>query len=161
MGYICTAEVIILTDPVYFFDLRDIHNITYKHTPIIDGYSSSLINFGDFLLGIGINEERELKVEIYEETADGVEPIASYELPAFFSEEYKSYYIDRENNLVGIPISLWSDGKEYYLLLHFDGYELRNMKDLRIDGIMNAVRADIIDGYLYLLEETLQVVKLW
>ena len=161
MGYICTAEVIILTDPVYFFDLRDIHNITYKQTPIIDGYSSSLINFGDFLLGIGINEERELKVEIYEETADGVEPIASYELPAFFSEEYKSYYIDRENNLVGIPICLWSDGKEYYLLLHFDGYELRNMKDLRIDGIMNAVRADIIDGYLYLLEETLQVVKLW
>lgn len=161
MAYICTAEVIILTDPVYFFDLSDIHNITYKHTPIIDGYSSSLINFGDFLLGIGINDQREMKVEIYEETAGGVEPIASYELPCSFSQEYKSYYIDRENNLVGIPIRLWSDGKEYYLLLHYDGYELRNMKDLRIGGVMDAVRADIIDGYLYLLEEKLQVIKLW
>lgn len=161
MGYICTAEVIILTDPVYFFDLTDIHNITYKHTPIIDGYSSSLINFGDYLLGIGINDEREMKVEVYEETADGVASIASYELPCSFSQEYKSYYIDRESNLVGIPVMRWSNGKPYYLLLHFDGYELHNLRGFGIGGALENVRADIIDGYLYLLEQDLQVVKLY
>lgn len=161
MGYICTAEVIILTDPVYFFDLRDIHNITYKHTPIIDGYSSSLINFGDFLLGIGINEERELKVEIYEETADGVLPIASFERPAWTSENYKSYYIDRETNMVGLAVYDWA-GKTHYFLLHFDGYQLNTVAQIPMsDSYVSRCRADIIDGYLYLLEEKLQVVKLW
>ena len=161
MGYICTAEVIILTDPVYFFDLRDIHNITYKHTPIIDGYSSSLINFGDFLLGIGVNEERELKVEVYEETADGVLPIASFERPAWTSENYKSYYIDRETNMVGLAVYDWA-GKTHYFLLHFDGYQLNTVAQIPMsDSYVGRSRADIIDGYLYLLEETLQVVKLW
>ena len=161
MGYVCTAEVIIMTDPVYFFDLSDMENITYKHTPIIDGYSSSLINFGDYLLGIGINDEREMKVEIYEETADGVEPVASFELPCTASPEYKSYYIDRENNLVGIPICLWSNGELYYLLLHYDGYEIYNLLDVQISSKVDTVRADIIDGWLYLLEDDLQVVKVW
>ena len=160
-GYVCTAEVIVLTDPVYFFDLSDIENITYKHTPIIDGYSSSLINFGGYLLGIGINDQREMKVEIYEEAADGVMPVTAFELPATASSEYKSYYIDRENNLVGIPIDLWSNGKNYYLLLHFDGYELHNLKDISITGALSNVRAAIIDGYLYLLEDTLQVEEIY
>ncbi len=161
MAYICTAEVIILTDPVYFFDLSDIHNITYKHTPIIDGYSSSLINFGDFLLGIGVNEDRELKVEVYEETADGVLPIASFERPAWTSENYKSYYIDRETNMVGLAVHDWA-GKTHYFLLHFDGYQLNTVAQIPMsDSYVGRSRADIIDGYLYLLEETLQVVKLW
>ena len=161
MGYICTAEVIILTDPVYFFDLSDIHNITYKHTPVIDGYSSSLINFGDFLLGIGVNEDRELKVEVYEETADGILPITSYERPAWTSENYKSYYIDREANMVGLAVHDWA-GKTHYFLLHFDGYQLNTVAQIPMSSsYVGRNRADIIDGYLYLLEETLQVVKLW
>jgi uncharacterized secreted protein with C-terminal beta-propeller domain len=161
MGYVCTAEVVIMTDPVYYFDLSDIHNITYKHTPVIDGYSSSLINFGDYLLGIGYSESRGLKVEIYEETADGVEPLTAYERVAWFSENYKSYYIDRENNLLGIAVGNWGSGC-YYLLLHFDGYKLTVIREIPIDGVfVNNARADIIDGYLYLLEEQLQVVKLY
>jgi uncharacterized secreted protein with C-terminal beta-propeller domain len=162
MGYICTAEVIVMTDPVYFFDLSDIHNITYKHTPVIDGFSSSLINFGDYLLGIGYNEKRELKVEVYEETADGVWPVTSYERPAFFSEQYKSYYIDRENNIVGLGIEDRRTGQEHYLLLHFDGYELVVLQQLSMkNGYVRLCRADIIDGYLYLLEDQLQVVKVY
>ena len=161
MGYVCTAEVVIMTDPVYYFDLSDIHNITYKHTPVIDGYSSSLINFGDYLLGIGYSESRGLKVEIYEETADGVEPLTAYERVAWFSENYKSYYIDRENNLLGIATGNWGSGC-YYLLLHFDGYKLTVIREIPIDGVfVNNARADIIDGYLYLLEKQLQVVKLY
>ena len=160
MGYVCTAEVIIMTDPVYFFDLSDINNITYKQTPIIDGYSSSLINFGDYLLGIGLNDWREMKIEIYEETADGVLPFTSFELDCTASSEYKSYYIDRENHLVGIPVRFHSRAQSYYLLLHFDGYEVHVLEMLHIDGIITEVRADIIDGYLYLLEDTLQVEKI-
>lgn len=160
MGYICTAEVVIMTDPVYFFDLSDIHNITYKHTPIIDGYSSSLINFGDYLLGIGLNDAREMKIEIYEETADGVLPATSFELDCTASSEYKSYYIDRENHLVGIPVRLWYRAQSYYLLLHFDGYELHVLQLQSISGGLSEVRADIIDGWLYLLEGDLQVIKI-
>lgn len=162
MSYICTAEVVILTDPVYFFDLTDIHNITYKHTPVIGGYSSSLINFGDFLLGIGINEQRNLKVEVYEETADGVEPIAAFERAAWFSENYKSYYIDREKNMVGLAVQDWSSGQTNYFLLHFDGYQLVTVAQIPMSrSYVQDCRADIIDGYLYLLEQDLQVVKLY
>lgn len=159
-GYICTAEVVIMSDPVYFFDLSDIHNITYKHTPVIDGYSSSLVNFGDYLLGVGFNESRELKVEVYEETADGVAPIAAYERPGWFSQNYKSYYIDRENNILGLAVETWRDGT-YYLLLHFDGYQLLTVAQIPMSrNYVQNCRADIIDDYLYLLELDLQVIDL-
>jgi uncharacterized secreted protein with C-terminal beta-propeller domain len=159
-GYICTAEVIILSDPVYFFDLSDIHNITYKHTPVIDGYSSSLIQFGDYLLGIGYNGDRDLKVEVYEETAEGVEPVTAFEQAGWFSEQYKSYYIDRERNMVGLAVNDWS-GDTYYFLLHFDGYQLVTVAQIPINGAyLSTARADIIDGYLYLLEKDIHVEKL-
>lgn len=160
-GYICTAEIVILSDPVYFFDLSDISNITYKHTPVIDGYSSSLINFGEYLLGIGYNENRQLKIEVYEETPDGVEPITAYEREAWFSEDYKSYYIDRERNIIGLSIGDY--GKETcYVLLYFDGYELQQIKEIPISGAyVGTARADIIDGYLYLLEKTLHVIDMF
>ena len=173
VGYICTAEVVTMRDPVYYFDLSDIYNITYKHTPIIDGYSSSLINFGEYLLGIGYNEDFELKVEVYKETAEGVEPVASYERTAGFSQEYKSYYIDRERNLVGLALQYQETGLAEYVLLCFDGDQLVEMAKIPIvaEGFnvgsiffgkdLGKCRADIIDGYLYLLEETLHVKRLW
>jgi hypothetical protein len=102
-----------------------------------------------------------LKVEIYEETADGVEPATAYERGAWFSQNYKSYYIDRENNLVGIAVGDWGAGYSY-LLLHFDGYQLTVIREIPMESeYVNNARADIIDGYLYLLEETLQVVNLY
>ncbi len=163
-AYICTAELSRYTDPVYAFDLSDINNITYKHTPVIDGYSSSLINFGDYLLGIGINENRELKVEVYRETENGVEPVDAFERDCYFSTEYKSYYIDRENDLVGIPLMDYQTWVTSYVLLQFDGQQLNvvqeiEMSDSRWSVSLPNVRADIIDGYLYILGNTLQVVK--
>lgn len=161
-AYICTAERVLLTDPVYFFDLSDVNNITYKHTPVIDGYSSSLVNFGDHLLGIGVNEDRNLKVEVYRQTENAVESVACYERNAMASEIYKSYLIDRENKLIGIPILAKDENWETkYLLLHFDGYQLTLVQELPvIGGGMDGVRATIIDGYLYVLSDDLQVVKL-
>lgn len=161
MGYICTAEVITMTDPVYFFDLSDIHNITYKHTPIIDGYSTSLINFGDYLLGIGKSGSGwwsgGLKVEAYEETADGVLPICAYEREASAAEDYKAYFVDRENQLIGLHVVDY-DGTQNrpYLLLHFDGYQFHEVKVIispKTDCGIYGTRAFLADSYLYILTE--------
>ncbi len=159
-GYICTAEVIILSDPVYFFDLSNVKNITYKQTPIIDGFSSSLVNFGDYLLGIGFNENRELKLEAYVETEKGVEPIASHEKTCWFSEDYKAYFIDREKQLIGLAVGDWN-GESKYMLLHFDGSGFRELKEIKIDYYLDQVRADCIEGWLYVLAEDLIVQQVW
>lgn len=157
MGYVCTAEVVVMTDPVYYFDLSDIHNISYKQTPIIDGFSSSLVNFGDYLLGIGQGDWWKLKLEIYEETADGVASVCVYERECVFPKEYKSYFIDRENALIGIHVAdSNSTGNRPYLLLHFDGYEFHELQVIlssKTDSSLSDTRAFIDDGYLYLLTE--------
>ena len=47
-------------------------------------------------------------------------------------------------------------------MLHFDGYELVVLQQLSMkNGYVRLCRADIIDGYLYLLEDQLQVVKVY
>lgn len=165
-AYVCTADVAKLTDPVYFFDLSDITNITWKNTPIIDGFSSSLIRFGDALVGIGMNEDRCLKVEAYAQGTDDVISIAAYEIEADFSAEYKSYFIDRNAGYLGIPIlrydytNLYDGYTNEYLLLHFDGENFAVVTSVAFQGGRENARATIIDGYLYVLGTTLQVVKL-
>ena len=124
-AYVCTAVVVTFTDPVFFFDLSDLNNITYTDTGDISGYSSSLIDFGGgFLVGIGYGDDRNyLKVEVYAENGKKVESVSSFEIPAMFSEEYKSYYVDRENQLIGIGVNY--KGQLGYIVLHFDGHELK------------------------------------
>ena len=77
-AYVCTS--IELSDPVFFFDLSDLNNITYKDTGTIEGFSTSLINLGNgYLLGIGRGDSwSSFKVEVYEETDDGVRSVCSY-----------------------------------------------------------------------------------
>ena len=148
-AYVCTAEVITITDPVYFFDLSDLNNITWKDTGTIDGYSTSLIQLGDgYLLGIGYNADRTLKIEVYEESEDGVVSVCSYERNANFSENYKSYLIDRENDLVGLHIQDYENGS-LYVLLHFNGYKMHPVVEVLAAGNRANTRAFIADGYLY------------
>ena len=149
-AYVCTAEVITITDPVYFFDLSDLDNITWKDTGTIDGYSTSLINLGDgYLLGIGYSSGNTLKIEVYEESEGGVVSVCSYERCVQFSENYKSYLIDRENDLVGLHIRDWNTGETLYLLLHFNGYKLQPIAAVLAAGAVSYTRAFITDGYLY------------
>lgn len=154
-AYICTAEVIVLTDPVYFFDLSDLSNITWTDTGIIDGYSSSLINFGDYLLGIGFGAERQMKLEIYAEGENGVDSVAVYERYCDFTDQYKAYYIDRENGLLGIPVTDWEEwekGNMFYLLLCFNGSAWEEVACINLDHYGDdRVRATIVDGWLYAL----------
>lgn len=157
-AYVCTAEVITFTDPVYFFDLSDLSNITYTDTGVIEGYSSSLVNFGEnTLLGIGYGDNRStLKIEVYAEDGDKVESLCAYEKPGFgFSEDYKSYFIDRENGLVGLAVSDQTTGnlKFRYILLAYNGYELVEVENVLFDGYIEIAfaRAALADGYFYVM----------
>lgn len=161
-AYVCTAEVITLTDPVYFFDLSDLENITWTDTGTIDGYSSSLIQLGEgYLLGIGYGGSGGVKVEVYEEANGSVLSVCAYEENANFSEEYKSYLIDRDNDLIGLALNSWASGETAYVLLHFDGYELNEIKSVPMDGNISKMRAVLIDGYLYVFGDTFAVEKVW
>ncbi|MBE6920249.1 MAG: hypothetical protein E7468_01635 [Ruminococcaceae bacterium] len=143
-AYVCTAVVVTLRDPVFFFDMTDLGNITVKDTGTIEGYSSSLIQLKDgYLMGIGFDEKRCLKVEVYQETENGVTSVCSYVKDARFATDYKAYYIDRENNLFGIPTY---DG---YVLLQFTGSQLRELRIGEIKGILDQVRGVVIDDFLY------------
>ncbi len=150
-AYVCTAVVVTLTDPVFFFDMTDINNIIVKDTGIIDGYSSSLIQLKDgFLMGIGYNDKRNLKVEIYEETENGVASVCEYIKVDRFAIDYKAYYIDRENNLFGIPTG------NGYILLQFDGYQLNLLAYAETTSgysisELDDFRGVVIDKCLYVL----------
>lgn len=163
-GYVCTAEKIHHKDPVYFFDLSDPANITFSDTGVIDGYSTSLVDMGDGkLLGIGYGNVRDvLKVEVYEEKGDKVVSICAFELRGVdFSEDYKSYYINRDEGLVGLMVS-----REYaseYILLRFKGNRIRQIASVTLSHVVNEsyARATMIDGTLFIFaEEDFKAVKI-
>ena len=153
-AYVCTS--IQLSDPVFFFDLTDPDHITWKDTGTIEGFSSSLVSFGDgYLLGIGRGDSWDtVKIEVYEEGADGVESVAVYESDrSGYSTDYKSYFIDRENRLVGLAISRYDYSYNYqceYVLLSFNGYGLYKLLSLPASSDLASARAFIEDGFLYL-----------
>lgn len=164
-AYVCTAEVITLTDPVYFFDLSDLHNITWTDTGTIDGYSTSLIQMGNgYLLGIGYGNNWNLKIEVYAQQDNKVISVCAYERDANFSTSYKSYLVDREHGLIGLSVQDWN-GESAYLLLHFDGYALNEL--VVIDdffGWADLTRAFIAEGFLYVLgngTQEMYVRPLW
>lgn len=152
-AYVCTS--IRMTDPVFFFDLSDLENIVCKDTGTIEGFSTSLIHMGDgFLLGIGVGDSVTFKIEVYEETEDGVRSVCSYELRnAYASSSYKSYLVDRERDLIGLGLTYYGgkQSEDYYVLLHFDGTELIELVHQELKGANDYKRAAYVDGYLYML----------
>ena len=176
-AYVCTA--IQQTDPVFFFDLTDLSNITVKETGTIAGFSTSLINFADgYLLGIGQGDEwHVLKLEIYTEGETDVESYCKWEMNfTDYVTDYKCYYIDRENGLVGMGIHTWDkidlgdgvykwdDYRNGYIVLHFDGENLNEVLHLEYSensGALTEMRGVYIDGYYYVLNgDRLDVEKL-
>ncbi|MBR2473516.1 MAG: beta-propeller domain-containing protein [Clostridia bacterium] len=156
-AYVCTA--VQSTDPVFFFDLSDTDNITYTDTGTIEGFSTSLIQLGNgYLLGIGQGASADtVKLEVYKESEGGVVSVCKKEYgTAYYSQVYKSYFIDRENDLIGLGITYSlksaqpSDETGRYVLLHFDGYALNELCNVSLDGSDDTKRAVCIDGYLYM-----------
>ena len=104
--YVCTAEVVTMTDPVYFFDLSDYDNITSTDTGTIDGYSTSLIQLGGgYLLGIGLDEDRNGKLEIYKDGEGEVISTDTFTFGGSYSTVYKSYLINRELGIFGLHVT--------------------------------------------------------
>lgn len=156
--YVCTAVVVTFTDPVFFFDLSDYSNITYTDTGVIEGFSTSLINLGEgFLLGIGSDNWQYDKVEVYEEQAGKVVSVAEFIFDGEYSENYKDYLIDRENNLFGFAVAGDSKYGYSYVLLHFDGYELNVVSVVGYPGKWPTdaleSRGILRDGYLYVVSD--------
>ncbi len=167
-AYACTA--VLQTDPVFMFDLSDLDNITVKDTGTIEGFSTSLVNFGDgFLLGIGQGSGgNTLKLEVYTEGEEIVESYCKYELYyTNYYPDYKCYYIDREKGLIGLGIHTWDKiiMEEYhaykydnyrfgYIVLHFDGESISEVLHIEYPGSagnLPGMRGVYIDGYYYVL----------
>ncbi|MBQ2272339.1 MAG: beta-propeller domain-containing protein [Clostridia bacterium] len=159
MAYVCTS--IKFTDPVFFIDLSDPKNIKVKDTGVIEGYSSSLINLGDgFLLGIGLNDSNTVKVEVYEETATGVRSVDQYLLHnGRYSTDYKSYYINRDLDMIGFCFYDYNKGP-VYILLQFNGYKLNTVLTAPVGGEIDWTRGVLIDDYFYLLSKEFSVHSL-
>ena len=161
-AYVCTA--IELTDPVFFFDLSDLSNITYKETGNIDGFSTSLINLDNgYLLGIGRgNDWSNVKVEIYKEVQNKVESICSYEIKsATYSTDYKCYYVNRDTNMFGFGYCDYNSTFNYYALLQFSNGELLELVNIPFKSSLDNMRSVYIDGYLYIFgENDFKVVKI-
>lgn len=156
-AYVCTAEEVkpmVVTDPVFMFDLSDLDNITYKDTGTIPGYSLSLTKFAyDTLLGIGYGDNKNtLKIELYEQSDSSVVSVAKYELPdVTFSDEFKAHMIDEKNCLIGLGVRTWLDTSyARYKLFLYDGYDLVELQSVIMSGTdCNSMRATVVDGYLY------------
>ena len=166
-AYVCTA--VQLTDPVFFFDISDLNNITYKETGNIEGFSTSLINLGDgYLLGIGRGDSwSSIKVEVYVEVENSVESVCSYEIKnGGYSQNYKSYYINRDTGMFGFGYRDY-DAQYYgtpfnsYVLLMFADGELIEVVNTVMAGSYDSMRSVYIDGYLYIISENdFKVIKI-
>ena len=165
--YVCTADVSSYTDPVYFFDLSDYDNITSSDTGFIDGFSTSLIDLGEgYLLGIGLEDRNNNKVEVYKKEDGKVVSVDKYYFGnSTYSEEYKSYLINREENLFGFGLNHFLDqstGKyeDVFIVLHFDGSKITMVEKVAAQNFScSTARAVIIDGYLYLTTVTSLAVE--
>lgn len=150
--WVCTA--VEFTDPVFRIDLTDPANPTYTETGTVEGYSHTLIDFTDgTLLGIGYGESTwELKIELYEQQGDAVVSLDAYTADETISDDYKAYFIDRENGLVGMQV-YGTQGRSAYLVLAYDGYGLTEALRLPLpDGCdYDRTRAAYIGGRLYIL----------
>lgn len=167
--YVCTAKVVkkIVTDPVFCFDLSNPKKITYKDTGEIKGYSSSLVQIGDYLLGIGVGDKEDIfKLELYKETEDALVSVDTYlakmenvsaSYPGY-SQDYKDYYIDKDNFLVGFWLN-----SGYTLLSCRDGqFKEIFKKEIKVYSPANATRGFYNDGWFYLFacnDETVIPVK--
>jgi uncharacterized secreted protein with C-terminal beta-propeller domain len=163
MVYVCTS--IYVKDPVFFFDLTDLADIKIKDTGTIGGFSTSLVNFGEgHLLGIGVGENgRDLKVEIYTEGETDVISVCKYEVEVGYSQNnYKSYYINRQDGLVGLCVWSHLNGDTSYLLLHFNGEELSVVFDMPLESRNSYfARMILVDGHAYVfIEDEFKVVVL-
>lgn len=153
-----------ICDPVYIFDLSDLDNVNVKESDELDGFSSSLVQFNDGTFwGIGQDSKGNLKIDVYCEAEQSVVVLHSDVFEnTTCSKEYKSYYIDRERGIIGLPVKriVSSDTVEGYVFLQYteegfiELYSLKNMPEYLLDYS----RGQYIDGYFYVFRGRVCVV---
>lgn len=152
--YVCTA--VVFTDPVFFFDLSDINNITYKETDPIDGYSHSLMPIGNgYLVGFGYESFNDAKIEVYKESDDKIISVAKLVLEGtYIPTEYKALYVNSEKAIIGFGADSYGyyEKEEWYryMVLSFENEELTVLVDTPIDGIIESKRGFVADEYYYM-----------
>lgn len=150
-AYVCTAKRV--TDPVFFFDLSDPFAIKYSDTGTIPGFSTSLIELGNNeLLGIGVDENGNVKIEAYKKGANNdVVIVDTYIINGSYSTDYKSHFIDRGNGYIGLGITdrKQDDSQRYVVLNYKNGY-FTAVINCALNGTLDSKRAVYIDGYFYL-----------
>lgn len=152
--YVCTSKQ--TTDPVFFFDLSNpLGELKSKDTGDIPGFSTSLIDFGEDLLGVGIDSNWNFKLEAYKETETGVESVDYYIVNGSYADDYKAYYINREMGLFGLGVyDRNSSIPKRYLLLHYDGTEFKEVLNEALDGTLSLMRGVLIGDYFYMVSNS-------
>ena len=110
------------------------------------------------------------KVEIYTQQGGMVESVHEYKFNGEYSVEYKSYLVNREENLFGFAVQYfykYNEDDKYiqysdkYILISFDEQSMRVYLFDLDNTYPDRVRAAFIDGYLYITtDEELVVEKL-
>ena len=138
-----------------FFDLSDPFNITYTDTGTIPGFSTSLIDFGGDLLGIGVDAKWNFKLEAYRKTGDSVESVCYYIINGDYSEEYKAYYVNREKGLVGLGVYDYNNTHSpyRYILIKYDGERFTEILNVELSGDLDLMRAVLVDDYFYIFSD--------
>lgn len=152
--YVCTSKQ--TTDPVFFFDLSNpLGELDSKDTGDIPGFSTSLIDFGEDLLGVGVDSNWNFKLEAYKETETGVESVDYYIVNGSYADDYKAYYINREMGLFGLGVyDRNSSIPRRYLLLHYDGTEFKEVLNEALDGTLSLMRGVLIGDYFYMVSNS-------
>lgn len=159
-AYVCTSTQ--TTDPVFFFDLSDpTGELEVKDTGDIPGFSTSLIDFGEDLLGVGVDSNWNFKLEAYRETDTGVESVDYYIVNGSYADDYKAYYINRELGLFGLGVYDRNNttAPKRYLLLHYDGTAFEEVLNIEASGTLALMRGVWIDDYFYIVSNSDFIVK--
>ena len=96
-----------------------------------------------------------MKIELYRQGDNKVDSVAKVELEGVeFSNKFKSYFIDKENGLIGITVLTFYNNRyqSVFLLFRYDGYDLVRISETVLtdqDGFYEE-RVALIDGILYL-----------
>jgi len=116
------------------------------------------------LLGIGIKDWGNPKIEIYKEEGDKVVSVSAVELTnSDISGVYKSYYIDRQRGYIGLGVYKYGNDEGcVYIILKFENDKLRVVGESVLENHRNTstIRGTLIDGFFYILsEENMTVIS--
>ena len=168
--YVCNSELVNFKEPVYHLDLKDYSDISVNMTDGTDGYSDNLLCYGENIyLWIGNRRDEEYRlhsyVEIYKKENDNFVLIDEYFINGSYSNEYKTFLIDYEENLFGFSVDDYKENSKYidscYILLQFDENGINNVDVIEECNYSRAYlfRVGYFDGYLYISNSNTLIVK--